>query len=179
MNERKLARIAAAERARAERRAKETNDLSVAFLRAQSIYLIFLDEYAALRSEAGGRGRVPPIPLDRFEPSRATRASTMMLFYYASLNVVVEGWRDPQQAEPRLTDPAIDALLESEYVDTLAGFRNAILHPNPLLDRRVLKLHASHHKLKAWTEELSKEFQRFFRSWREAIGFPSQQVSTP
>lgn len=174
MNERKAARIAAAKAASYEKRLRETNDLSIAFLRARSAKLIFQDEFAAHQREAATGNHQLPVPLASFEPNRTTRAAAMVFFYYASLNVVVEGWLKKEQAPPRLKDPDVDRLLKSDLVPILADFRNAILHPNSAVDNRVLRFHATHRELMLWAEDLSSAFTQFFKGWRESVGFPPQ-----
>ena len=46
-----------------------------------------------------------------------------MSYWYASLYVVVEGWQ-----LLKLTDPDVDALLVSPYVDVLKRYRNGVFH---------------------------------------------------
>ena len=174
MNEKKAGRVAAAKTAAYDKRLRETNDLSIAFLRARSARLIFQDEFAALQGEVWPAARQLPVPVDAFEPNRSTRCAAMVVFFYASLNVVVEGWLRKEQASPRLSDPEVDRLLQSEFVPVLADFRNAMLHPNSSVDDRVLRFHATHQGLIVWAEELAGAFATFFRTWRESVGFPPQ-----
>src|SRR5436189_5082531 len=70
------------------------NDLSGAFLRAQSIRYIFEDERAALVEERATGEKSVAIPIDRLEPTRATRTTTALVHYYASLYIVIEGWHN-------------------------------------------------------------------------------------
>ncbi len=46
-----------------------------------------------------------------------------MSYWYGSLYVVIEGWR-----EARLQDPDVDRLLESPYVSLLKRYRNGVFH---------------------------------------------------
>ena len=49
-----------------------------------------------------------------------------MSYYYGGLYVLIEGWR-----KLRLSDPTIDALLQSPHVDALKMYRNGSFHFHP------------------------------------------------
>jgi hypothetical protein len=46
-----------------------------------------------------------------------------MSYWYATLYVVIEGWR-----ELKLNDPTVDPLLQSPHVDLLRLYRNGVFH---------------------------------------------------
>jgi hypothetical protein len=177
MGQAKQQRIAEARLATQMKRAKQTNALSIAALRAASARAVMLDELTA--QEASGEafleqhGRA----MTSLEVNPASRVSAMMPLFYASLNVVVEGWLDPHQAEPKLTDPRIDVLLQSEHPEALRKYRHAMMHPNPLDDRRTAEFAAVHSNLSKWAAELSEEFLRFFRAWRGSLAPNSAEAT--
>jgi hypothetical protein len=67
--------------------------------------------------------KVSPTP-SFFDNENANRAFMYLSYWYAGLYVVCEGWKD----ELKLSDPEIDALLKSRYVDVLRRFRNGVYH---------------------------------------------------
>ena len=62
-------------------------------------------------------------PLEQFVFAVGSRTAALMSYWYASLYVVVEGYR-----ELDLHDPEIDQLIDSATVDKLRRFRNAVYH---------------------------------------------------
>jgi hypothetical protein len=130
-----------------------------------------MDELAAFHASGSDFLQEHAVAMDHLEVNRASRASAMMTLFYASLNVVIEGWRQENQAPPRLADSRIDALLASDFPRVLADYRNAMLHPNPLLDARFVRVPAEYPGLKKWAFELCDEFLRFFRAWRGFVTF--------
>lgn len=150
------------------------NDLSGAFLRAHSMRQLFEDERAALVEErAAGKNSVA-IPIDRFEPTRATRTTTALIHSYASLYIVIEGWQNFEKAPLRITDERIEKVLasRSEFVKLLKNFRHSVFHPSELLDKRLLAFHKSQPELAVWARDLSEAFSQFFRDWRVVVGLP-------
>jgi len=150
------------------------NDLRGAFLRAYSFRLIFEDERAALVEERAAGVKSVTIPIDRFEPTRATRTSAVLVHYYASLYVVVEGWRDFEKLPLRITDERIEKVLASrpEFIKLLRNFRHSVFHPSKVLDKRLLAFHKAQPELSTWARDLSEAFRQFFRDWRVVVGFP-------
>lgn len=154
---------------KAVKKAREKNSLSVAFLRSASILMVLVDRTKAWK--AGGRNFAADFgrALNNIEANQSAQMAALAMFYYASLYVVIEGWRDKRQAPPKLRDDRIDKMLESPYVSKLADFRNSILHPNPLLDRRILAFTSEHSQLLPWAMGLSDELLRYFRGWRQSL----------
>lgn len=168
MGETKQRRIAAAAFAAALKRARHTSALSIAALRAASARAVMLDELSA--QHAGGEpflqehGRA----LTELEVNSASRASVMMPLFYASLNVVVEGWQRKGQPEPRLTDPEIDLMLASPFTEALRKYRQAMMHPSLLDDPGATGFAAVHSDLSRWAAKLTEEFLRYFREWKQS-----------
>jgi hypothetical protein len=88
-------------------------------------------------------------------------SATMRLqVFYALLYVVVEGYR-----EFRYQDPAVDQLLaQSDYVDALRRFRNAVFHPQeqPISPKLTGFLNAAGSE--RWTYDLYRSLKAFFES---------------
>jgi hypothetical protein len=80
--------------------------------------------------------------------------------------VIIEGWTDPSQPAPPLSDPTIDELLKSPYVDVLRRFRNSLLHPNPFFDARFYDLANVHADFRKWVVSLMDAFLDYFRAWQ-------------
>jgi hypothetical protein len=154
---------------KAVKKAREINSLSVAFLRSASILMVLVDRTKAWK--IGGRNFATDFgrALNNIEANQSAQMAALAMFYYASLYVVIEGWGDKKQTRPVLRDDRIDKMLGSPYVSTLADFRNSILHPNSILDKRILAFMAKHPQLLPWAMELSDEFLRYFREWRRSL----------
>jgi hypothetical protein len=151
------------------KRARQTSALSVAFLRTISVRAVLFEELEVLRRSSADVGVGLDEAVAGLEVTPASRVSALIVLFYASLNVVVEGWRDPNQAAPKLADDSIDVLLSSAFAKTLTDFRNAMLHPNPLLDKRFLKFGEDHSALLPWTLELCDHLHRYFREWQRQM----------
>lgn len=95
----------------------------------------------------------------------ATKLMTAIATFCVFLNVLVEAWQD----DPTLKDPTIDQLVRSRYVDLLRQYRNHVMHPNLLSDRR-LKVFLERPELIDWAQELASAFTRFARVRCAAIG---------
>jgi len=73
--------------------------------------------------------------IDREQQSAETDLVTsidntiVLSLWYATLYVVIEGWREAQ-----LTDPELDALLADTKVGDLRRFRNQVFHYQPAYD---------------------------------------------
>ena len=84
----------------------------------------------------------------------------LMSAWYASLWVVVEGWR-----EIPLSDPSVDELLASNprYLDLLKRYRNGVFHYQPRIgDRRVKDLLVEGETSAHWIVLFHQEFCRFY-----------------
>src|SRR5712691_5314725 len=80
-----------------------------------------------------------------------------MSYYYAALQAVVEGWR-----ELGLSDPAIDALLESPHIDLLRRYRNGAFHyQRTYFDDRFMDFMGAEDSA-AWIRTLRDAFSRWF-----------------
>jgi len=98
------------------------------------------------------------------------KAYGYMSYWYASLNVVVEGWQ-----KLGLRDSKIDELLSSPNVEALLLYRHSVFHfhedyfnrhlTDPLIDRGDNPV--------AWVRELSSEFSRWFLDWLDGRTPPS------
>lgn len=93
---------------------------------------------------------------DRFSP-QAIEADLYMSFWYGELYVVIEGWR-----ELGLTDPAVDALLESANVDLLRRYRNGVFHfKKEYFDDRFLEFMRGKDAA-SWVQNLNAAFGAYF-----------------
>ena len=87
----------------------------------------------------------------------------LLAHWYASLWVVIEGWR-----ETKMSDPVIDDLLTScpRLCDLLRRFRNAVYHYQPsLLDAKFLGLLSESEISYVWADLLHGEFCRYLWTW--------------
>jgi hypothetical protein len=89
-------------------------------------------------------------------------SSVMYMSYaYATLYVVVEGWKDL-----RLSDPAVDRLLTSPNIDLLRRFRNGAYHFQPeYFDERQTDFTAGGLKSLEWISSLQNAFKQYFDNW--------------
>jgi hypothetical protein len=99
------------------------------------------------------------------DPVKATLAAAafaigpgiFMSYWYGSLYVVIEGWR-----QLRLTDPKIDPLLLSPNVRFLKKYRDGVFHfQRNYFDDRFAGFIASKDSV-AWVREIHSEFGRYF-----------------
>ena len=145
---------------RAEQRRDVRRALAVglAFGRAKCLLGLLMDEIGNAKAEG------VPSPTNEdwlyLRVNRATRASSLIVVYYASLNAVVDGWR-----KNHLADSRIDEMLSSSHTRTLMDYRNAMFHPTGAAEARILKMGETHSDLMTWALELMKQFNRFFESW--------------
>ena len=91
-------------------------------------------------------------------------------YWYGALYVVVEGYK-----ELKLSDPAIDLLLQSDNVELLRRYRNGTFHfQRNYFDDRFNNFFAERSTVE-WVRTLNREFGRFFL---EAHGFYQQESGT-
>jgi len=83
-----------------------------------------------------------------------------LMYSYAGIYLVIEGWKNL-----KLTDPKIDELLSSPFVDRLRLFRNATFHyQKDLMSFKHLQFFGTEEeKTEQWLNNLYLEFERFFR----------------
>lgn len=105
------------------------------------------------------------------EPSNDTeivdipRWFALVSHWYASLFVVIEGWRNLD-----LADNFIDALLSHrlDYTDLLRRFRNAVYHFQPaIVNDRTTALLNTPDAAVHWADALHAEFCRYLWQWPE------------
>ena len=95
----------------------------------------------------------------RFDPE-VVKADLYMSFWYGELYVVIEGWK-----ELGLSDPTIDALLQSSKVELLKRFRNGVFHfQADYFDDRFLDF-ISDKDAATWTADLNEAFSKYFLKW--------------
>ena len=88
-----------------------------------------------------------------------------MSYWYGALYVVVEGWQ-----ELKLTDPEIDGLLQSPYVDLLRRYRNGVFHfQRKFHDERFWDLMLAGREAVEWVSQLHREFRRYFMALFAAL----------
>lgn len=93
--------------------------------------------------------------------------------FYASLWVVVEGWK-----ALKLRDPDIDFLISHSpnNCKLLKQFRDSVYHCTPhLLDPRTLAFGGD--AVTFWANALHEEFQRYYWEWPERSGITPEQVN--
>ena len=94
-----------------------------------------------------------------------------MSYWFSSLYVVIEGWRDL-----KLVDPEIDVLLaDKKKVDELRLYRNATFHYRPkLLDKKFMGLMSGDaQETTDWLTKLHVAFERFFDEHRGEHTIPN------
>ena len=94
---------------------------------------------------------------------------TFLSLWLAYLWVVVEGYQGAYGSGYPLADPELDRLLVSPYTDQLRLFRNKIFHPNPYDHQAVRDILNDHAAVRAWAEEVSDAFDRFFRTYMDSL----------
>jgi hypothetical protein len=85
-------------------------------------------------------------------------AITFYNLYLANLQVLIEGWD-----KSLFYDQRVDDLLRKGYRDRVRRFRNAVFHPGPFNDARVLQVYQKHQELRDWADELLDEVGRFIK----------------
>jgi hypothetical protein len=99
-------------------------------------------------------------------------------YWLASLYVLVEGWKNL-----KLSDPAVDALLDDRFVSLLRRYRNSIFHFQPkYLDHRVEEfMQEISGERQGHASRVHDALERFFWRWFEQRGeaFPIQRPSEP
>jgi hypothetical protein len=116
------------------------------------------------RQAASGQ---PGLAIDdwlRFRVNPATRTATLMIAYFSALEAVVEGWKINGLADAR-----VDELLRSPHAQTLAGFRNALVHPRSIVDDRLKAMHADRKQVLKWAARLADTFELAFNEWYSGI----------
>lgn len=79
-----------------------------------------------------------------------------MSYWYAGLYVVIEGWQDLG-----LTDPSVDALLDSPNVSLLRRFRNSVFHyQRKYYSEKSLGLIRDGEEVAIWVSDLSEHLGR-------------------
>lgn len=101
-------------------------------------------------------------------------AQAALSFFYASLYVVIEGWR-----ELRLVDEEINGLIASENTDLLRRFRNGVFHFQPEYDDgRFLGFLDHAGEPVDWAQALHNAFARWFEDWgKETFGFGPRDIA--
>ena len=85
------------------------------------------------------------------------RPGMFMSYWYGSLYVVIEGWK-----QLRLTDPKIDPLLRSPNVGLLKKYRDGVFHfQRNYFDDRFTGFVSSQDSV-AWVSQIHSEFGRYF-----------------
>jgi len=101
------------------------------------------------------------VPSDIVSTKSGFEELLYMSYWYASLYVVIEGWRDLN-----LNDSKIDILLSSPNVDLLKRYRNGVFHfQKNYFDNRFSDLIVNGINVVEWITELNREFGRFFLEW--------------
>ena len=101
----------------------------------------------------------------------ASGGGMYMSYWYATLYVVVEGWR-----VLGLTDKAVDALLASPNTEILRRYRNGVFHyQGEYDDARFIDLFRGGADMVGWVHDLNREFGRVFLQTLRPEQFPSDQ----
>ena len=74
-------------------------------------------------------------------------AMTYFQLYLASLQVLVEAWD-----ASLLYDEQVHELLRKNHRATLRRFRNAVFHPHPFQDKRLMAVYRRHRSIRAWAD---------------------------
>jgi hypothetical protein len=145
---------------------RKTLAVAVAMGRAKVLGELLHEEID--RHRASGLPELSDVDWREFRVNGATRLASLFVAYFAALDAVVDGW-----ARGGLADARVDKLLDSPHKATLAGFRNAMLHPRSLVDPRLQNMHASRRDLLKWADELASTLEVAFKEWYGVIGLPS------
>jgi len=83
-----------------------------------------------------------------------------LMYSYSGIYLVIEGWKDL-----KLSDPMIDELLDSPFVDRLKLFRNATFHyqKEPMSWKHLQFFGTEEEQTEKWLNNLYSELERFFR----------------
>lgn len=138
--------------------ARKTLAVAVAMGRAKVLGELLHEEID--RHRAVGLPELSDVDWREFRVNGATRLASLFVAFFASLDAVVDGW-----VHGGLSDSRVDKLLDSPHKQTLAGFRNAILHPRSLVDDRLKALHANRKDLLKWADELADTLEIAFKEW--------------
>lgn len=99
------------------------------------------------------------------EPNKLKdQIQSFMVYWYAGLWVVIEGWVHLQNQE--VHDSRIDALIqEKEKTKLLRDFRNSVMHyQDEFYEKRFLNMLTSGQQNVDWICGLHEEFVRFFNN---------------
>lgn len=108
----------------------------------------------------------PPKSESAVSPHWLIRPYAFFCYWFASLYVVIEGWR-----ELGLKDHKIDALLSSNYVGLLRRLRNGVFHfQKDYFDSRFRNYTNVGDPAANWADDLHNEFSRYFLEWYESRG---------
>ena len=94
---------------------------------------------------------------DQSTKHKDLEALLYLSYWYASMYVVIEGWK-----ELGLSDPEVDALLESENVQLLKRYRNGVFHfQTDYLDDRFFGFMEAQGTV-SWIRSVRESMSRFF-----------------
>lgn len=113
------------------------------FLWSQTIGELYANDVAAASDIPDFHARLPDLTDDqlvaiiaRMTPEQSEKNLVLLSYWYASLFVVVEGWRTLA-----LEDQEIGRLLQSPHVETLRRYRNGAFHfQTTLADARFVDM---------------------------------------
>jgi hypothetical protein len=92
-------------------------------------------------------------------------AQAYMCYWYAGLNVVIEGYK-----RLNLADDEIDHLLASSNFGLLEGFRHGVFHYQPKYNNdRFLKLVTQGENVRQWVSSLHAEFKRLLSAYSATL----------
>lgn len=104
--------------------------------------------------------QVSPTP-SFFDNPDAGQAFMYLSYWYAGLYVVCEGWQ-----ELKLSDPEINALLQSPHLEFLKRFRHGVYHyQSDYFDKRFMNALVRGKDFDEWAEALMLAFNRYFEAW--------------
>jgi hypothetical protein len=108
------------------------------------------------------------------QAAQAFDALTALAFFYASLFVVIEGWR-----ELGFEDEEIDGYLASENTDLLRRFRNGVFHfQKDFDDQRFMGFLDDAEEPVDWARGLNSAFSRWFDEWgRKTMGYGPRDIA--
>ena len=87
-----------------------------------------------------------------------------MSYWYATLYVVIEGWRNLG-----LSDPTVDTLLASPYVALLKRYRHGVFHfQKDYFDKRYLDFVDEGKEGLIWVRSLHKAFFQYLQQWDQS-----------
>jgi hypothetical protein len=98
---------------------------------------------------------------DLLDNMEKQRGFMHLSYWYAGLYVVCEAWQ-----ELKYSDPDIDQLLQSQYLDVLRRYRNGVFHyQQEYFDTRIKEGIQAGEPFRKWVNDLMLHLRRYLDEW--------------